>query len=390
MTRALRFAAATITVASLVSLVIANTAGATRIEVADFAWPLPNIVVGFVLASRRPRLVTGWLFAAIGLLAGTGAAADVLAAAGLQRAQPPWWGVAGAWYGEWYWIPMIYVTLVFVPLVFPSGPPEGRRWRWITRAALATMTLAIAIAMLQERLDTPDDLTVANPIGISGLADVEEGIASAFLIAASFAFLLIAMISLAVRFRRSNGVERQQLKWFTSAATALILGFILQGVVDALFQTRLPSLDVVLFALTPIAAGVAVLRYRLYAIDRIISRTVTYALVTALLVGVYVGAITVMSAAMGSLGGESPVAIATATLAAAALFRPARKAIQDRVDRRFNRARYDVERTLEQFRDRVRNDVDLERLCTDLVAVTDHALQPRTATVWLRTSGGSF
>ena len=391
MTRALRVAALAVAAISLSSLVIANAAHVLTFETAvlDVAWPLPNIMVGVILTLRRPHLLTGWLFAAIGFLAGTGAAADVLAARGLVAAEAPWWGVAGAWYGEWYWMPMIYVTLVFVPLLFPNGAPPSPRWTGVTRLMVATLAVATTLAMLQETLDTPGGLTAPNPIGIRGLGDVEEGVASAFLLVATLAFLALAMASLVLRFRRSRGAERQQLKWFTSAAVALITGFILQGMLDALFQARLEFLDVVLFALTPIAAGVAILRYRLYAIDRIISRTVTYALVTALLVSVYVAAITVMSAAMGSLGGESSIAIATATLAAAALFRPARRAIQDRVDRRFNRARYDVERTLDIFRDRVRSDVDLDRLCTELVAVTDHALQPRTAAVWLR-PGGSF
>ncbi len=387
MTRALRTLAVAMALLSLGSIILGTRPTSAGIALLDLAWPLPNIVVGLVLTVRRPRLVTGWLFALIGFLAGTGAAADALAS-GLAAAEPSWWAVAGAWYGEWYWIPMIYVTLIFVPIVFPSGPPQSPRWRVVLRLMIATLATAIAVAMLQERLDTPAGLSTPNPIGIAGLADVEEGAASAIFLVGTLAYLIIAMASLVVRYRRSRGVERQQLKWFTSAATALIGGFILQGVGDALFQVRLGVLDVVLFALTPVAAGVAILRYRLYAIDRIISRTVTYALVTALLAAVYVGAVALISATVDPLAGESPFAIAVATLAAAAAFRPARQRIQRGVDRRFNRARYDVERTLDGFRDRVRNDVDLERLCADLVAITDKTLQPSIATVWLSAPDG--
>lgn len=387
MSRVLRIAAVTTAVASLVSLVVANAATAVSLQGAllEAAWPLPNIVVGLLLTLKRPRLVIGWLFAAIGFLAGTGAVADVLATRGLAAADPAWWGVLGAWYGEWFWIPMIYATLVFEPLFFPSGLPPARWWRRTAVVMFATLAVAVLIAMLQERLDTPDGLTVTNPIGIRGLADVEEGISAAVFMPLTLILVLTALASLILRYRRSSGVERQQLKWFVSSAAALVFGFILMGVIDALFKTRATFLEIILFAFTPLGAAVAILRYRLYAIDRIISRTVTYALVTAFLAGVYIGGIALMSLALGPVADESPLAVATATLAAAAAFRPARRRIQLAVDRRFNRARYDVARTLDGFRERVRNDVDLDRLCADLVAITDHTLQPRAATVWLRT-----
>ena len=387
MTRALRVLAVSTAIASLLSLVAANASEMVAMQdaVVEMAWPLPNILVGLLLTLKRPRLAIGWLFAAIGFLAGTGAAADMMAAVGLARTEPAWWGVLGAWYGEWFWVPMIYVTLIFVPLFFPSGLPTSRWWRRGAVVMFATLAVAVVIAMLQEQLDTPDGRSVPNPIGIRGLADVEEGVASVVLVVLTLIYLLTVLVSLVVRYRRSRGVERQQLKWFTSGAAVLIFGFILQGVGDAIFGRRLPLFEVVLFAVTPLGAAIAILRYRLYAIDRIISRTVTYATVSALLVGVYVGAVALISYATDPLAGESPLAVAIATLAAAAAFRPARHRVQNAVDRRFNRARYDMQRTLDGFRERVRNDVDLERLCTDLVSVTDGALQPAAALVWLRT-----
>lgn len=385
MSRALRIAAMATAVVSLVSLVVANAATAVSLQDAllEAAWPLPNIVVGLLLTLKRPRLVIGWLFAAIGFLAGTGAVSDVLATRGLAGAEPTWWGVLGAWYGEWFWIPMIYATLVFEPLFFPSGLPPARWWRRSAGVMFATLVTAVLIAMLQERLDTPDGLTVANPIGIRGLADVEEGVASAVFVPLTLIYVLAALTSLILRYRRSRGVERQQLKWFVSSAAALVFGFILMGLIDALFQTRATFLEIILFAFTPLGAAVAILRYRLYAIDRLISRTVTYALVTTLLAGVYVGGIALMSLALGPVADESPLAVATATLAAAAAFRPARTRIQRLVDRRFNRARYDVQRTLDGFRERVRNDVDLDRLGADLVSVTKETLQPAGAMLWM-------
>ena len=353
---------------------------------AGMVWPVSNLVVGLLLTLRRPNLLTGWIFLAIGVLASTGNAADTLSAEALDAPglTAPWWGVLSVWYGEWYWLPMLYATMVFLPLLFPTGRPLNARWRRVTWGCGLVLAVATATAALQERLDPVRGYAITNPIGIPGLADVEEGLMGSLLALIGVVSLILAASGLVVRYRRSGGVERQQLKWFTSAGVAMISGFILLGLGDALGLNRPGYVDAALFSLTPIAAGIAIFRYRLYAIDRIISRTVTYFLVTALLVGVYVGAVAIMSVAVDPLAGESPLAVAIATLTAAAVFRPARHRVQTAVDRRFNRARYDVQRTVEGFRDRVRSDVDLERLCTDLVAVTDDALRPASALVWLR------
>jgi hypothetical protein len=387
MSRYVRIAAVAVAAISIGCLILAfaDAEYRARGSIVGLAWPLPNIVVGLLLTIRRPGLLTGWLFAAIGFLVTTGTAAEVIAANGLRVAgEAPWWAVTAVWYGEWYWLPMIYTMLIFLPLLFPTGRPLTARWRRITRAIAVVLAVLTVAAMLQETLDPERGLPTANPIGIIGLGDVEDGLAGSVLALLTGICLLTAGVGLVTRYRRSRGVERQQLKWFTSAGVVLIVGFIVQGASDAFLNTRIEIIDIVLFALPPIAAAIAVFRYRLYAIDRIISRTVTYFLVTALLIGVYVAAVAVMSVAIDPLAGESPLAVAIATLTAAAAFRPVRHRIQRVVDRRFNRARYDIEQTLESFRDRVRSDVDLDRLCADLVAVTDDALQPAAATVWLR------
>ena len=352
---------------------------------AGMTWPLSNLVVGLLLTLRRSNQLTGWIFLANGFIASTGNLADAASAVGL--AEPgiaPWWAVAAVWYGEWYWLPMLYATLVFLPLLFPTGRPLTNRWRRVTIALAAVLVVVTVTAALQERLDPVQGYPVDNPIGIAELGDVEDGNIGGILALIGVTSLLLAASSLVLRYRRSRGVERQQLKWFTSAGVAMISGFIILGVGDAVGLTRPLFVDAGLFTLPPIAAAIAIFRYRLYAIDRIISRTVTYFLVTALLIGVYVGAVAIMSIAIDPLAGESPLAVAVATLAAAAAFRPAQRRIQDLVDRRFNRARYDGRRTLDGFRERVRADVDLDRLVVDLVTVTDDALQPSSAIVWLR------
>ena len=372
-------------VASAAAMIISlSVSGAHEDGLVGIAWPLSNVAVGLMLTTRRPRLLTGWIFAIIGFLAATGSAADSLATTGLVDGATPWWAVLSVWYGEWYWLPMLYTTLVFLPLLFPTGRPLTQGWRRVTIAAVVVVLVVTTTAALQDRLDPLQGSPIANPIGIAGLGDVEEGTMGGVLALIGVVSLLLAMGGLVVRFRRSAGVERQQLKWFTSAAVAMISGFILLGFGDAVGLRRPLFVDATLFSLPPAAAGVAIFRYRLYAIDRIISRTVTYFLVTALVVGIYAGAVTLMTATLDPLAGESSFAVAVATLAAAAVFRPALSRIQRGVDRRFNRARYDTAQTVEGFRDRARTDVDLERLCADLVGAAHETLQPSTATIWLR------
>lgn len=349
------------------------------------AWPAANLAVGVLLTLRRPRLLVGWLFLAVAFLVATGSATDVVAARGLARDPAPWWAILAAWYGEWYWIPMIYSMLVFVPLLFPTGRALSRRWDRIVAMMAAVLAVIVVTAALQETLDPIRGPSVANPIGIPGLGDVEDGFLGAMLAAFFVLSLMFSLTGVVLRYRRGAGVERQQMKWFTFGAAALIIAFVSQGIADSLGLPRIELIDITGFALPPITAAIAVLRYRLYAIDRIISRTVTYAIVTALLVGIYAGAVALLSAAIDPLAGQSPFAVAVATLAAAAMFRPALGRVRRAVDRRFNRARYDMQHTLDGFRERVRSDVDLDRLCADLVAVTDETLQPAVALVWLRT-----
>ncbi len=165
--RVLAVTAVTISLASIV--VSLATKGASEMA-AGLAWPLSNLGVGLMLTLRRPRLVTGWVFVAIGFLSSTGSAADALATSALSNAAPaPWWAVLTVWYGEWYWLPMIYTTLVVLPLLFPTGRPLSPRWRPATVFVLTVLGTATGLAALQERLDPVTGRSVANPIGINGL-----------------------------------------------------------------------------------------------------------------------------------------------------------------------------------------------------------------------------
>jgi hypothetical protein len=193
--------------------------------------------------------------------------------------------------------------------------------------------------------------------------------------------IAVAFVSLVLRFRRSRGEERQQLKWFTYAGTllplALLGDFLPAPVGDLVFG--------VVIVFLPVAAGIAILRYRLYDIDRLINRTLVYGLLTALLAGIYTGAVLVLGQVFGGVGRDPPSwAVAGATLAVAALFQPARRRIQQAVDRRFNRRKYNAAKTIERFSTRLRDQVDLDTLSAELVTVVDQTMQPTTTSLWLR------
>jgi hypothetical protein len=192
-----------------------------------------------------------------------------------------------------------------------------------------------------------------------------------------------ALAALVVRFRRSRGIERQQLKWFTyAAALASLPGFVYDYApgISGLLRA-------VIYPLVPVAIGIAMLRYRLYEIDRIINRTLVYGALTAILGLIYAGAVLVLGQLFGGVGTDPPSwAVAGATLAVAALFQPARRRVQSVVDRRFNRRRYNAAKTVEAFSGRLREEIDLDTLLAELTAVVDQTMQPTALSLWLRPS----
>jgi hypothetical protein len=204
------------------------------------------------------------------------------------------------------------------------------------------------------------------------------GLVLAASVSAAILSFLAALVSLALRWRRAWGNEREQLKWVAFAAgLALVANIVLQIV-------QLPGLGLVGVVLVPVGAAVAILRYRLYDIDRIISRTLAYGLLTALLGLVYVAGVFALGRLLNPGGEPSAFAVAASTLAVAALFQPARRRLQAAVDRRFNRARYDAARTVEAFSTRLRDEIDLDTLTAELLAVADQTMQPIQVSLWLR------
>jgi uncharacterized membrane protein YhaH (DUF805 family) len=276
-------------------------------------------------------------------------------------------------------------------LLFPTGRLPDERWRWPLGAIVAAVTIGSAIVVAR-----PGPLVgtaVDSPFGASGFSGSEAfwTIGQTLGIAALLAALVLAVAAVAVRFRRSRDVERAQLKWFVAANVAVGTCLML-GLADGGFLGLARGADTTIFdllaygslSLPPIAVGIAILRYRLFEIDRLIARTVSWAVVTAVLASTFAGAVVALQALLPDFIQRQTLAVAGSTLVAFALFQPLRRRVQAAVDHRFNRARYDAERTATDFAERLRDEVDLTAVSGDIVGVVDTALRPTTIGVWIR------
>jgi hypothetical protein len=338
--------------------------------------------VGAVLAGRLPRHPVGWLLLGVGLSVAGSGVADGYARYGLV-ARPGSLPLA-----RWVAIYSPATTVVglalvgFVLLLTPTGSLPSPRWRWWALLAGAAPVVFVLALTLGPGLVIPPYQAAVDPVAIPALAGaVPVGIVAGFL--GTVAGLVVGAGSLVARFRRARGVERQQLRWLALAAALTGAGAAVVGVGMALGATAVPLFAAgVCLALLPLATGAAILRYRLYDLDRIISRTLAYGLLTVLLGGGYAAVVL----GLGQLiGRRSPgLVVAAATLAVAAAFQPARRRIQAAVDRRFNRRRYDAAQTIAAFGDRLRQQVDLDTLRAELLAVVDQTMQPTRASLWLR------
>jgi hypothetical protein len=339
--------------------------------------------VGAVLASRRPRHSVGWLLLALGLSLAWGGVVPAYAAYGLLArpgALPAVHAVARYW-------PITVVTaqtaLSFVLLLTPTGSLPSPRWRWWARVTVAAaIMLLVGLGVASGPLD-PQYQLLGGPFDLRGQGGALL-VVNQLALAVTTLAVVVGAGSLVVRFRRATGVERQQLRWVAWAAALAMLGaaVALGGV--AVGATAVVTWAIsACFAVLPVALGVAILRYRLYDLDRIISRTLAWGLLTLLLGGGY--AVVVLGLGQ-RLGQDSSLVVAAATLALAALFQPARRRIQAVVDRRFNRRRHDAAQTIAAFSDRLHQQIDLDSLSAELLAVVDQTMQPTQALLWLRPS----
>jgi hypothetical protein len=325
--------------------------------------------VGALLAWKRPTNPIGWLLSAIGL-------AFAVAGFSVFLAHFPQTLTLTAWLGFLYLLG--FGLCVFVMLLFPTGKLPSRRWRpvaWTAGAGVAGWVLGCAFA---PTIITSSP-TMRNPVGATGPAGrifKLMALGGTGLIAATG---LAAVASLAFRYRRAGTAERAQLKWLVFAAAVIVVAELVSAPIKSTNLQNAISSGAL--ALVPLAIGVAVLRYRLYDIDRIISRTLAYAIVTGLLIGTYAGLVLLATEVLQIHGA---VAVAAATLIAAALFNPVRRRVQHRVDRRFNRARYDADETVAAFAARLKDAVDLDSVRADLASVVQTVLEPAQVWVWTR------
>jgi hypothetical protein len=340
-------------------------------------------VVGALLVAKRPTNAVGWIMATVALMvaifqAGGTYAAYVIATQG----QPDALAVFGAWTYAWFWYPLLALAVIYLPLLFPDGRLLSRRWLPVAVVpGIGTLSIAVLGALVDTLLVEGVHYRIDNPIGIEGLGYPEDLPVFGLLNGLVIVGLVGAVVSVVVRFWRSRGVERQQMKWFVYAAALILVAPAVDQLPDVINGVWLA---LVLIA-TSTAIGIAVLRYRLYDIDVVINRTLVYGSLTAILVAVYFGGIVVLQRLFVVLTGEtSTLAVVASTLVIAALFNPLRRRIQSFIDRRFYRKKYDAAKTLQAFSSKLRDETDLDALNDHLVGVVAEAMQPAHVLLWLR------
>jgi hypothetical protein len=342
------------------------------------AFPLGYATVGLVLGLRRPANPIGWLFAVSGIFWSLTIPVDPWLKQLIVEHRPlPLLAQLAAAAGELNWAPAIAYGITLPALLVPDGRLRSRRWRPVAAAAAVGPVVGFVAASLTPGMLEETIEPIPNPFGLEGTPGVVAAAVGFTALVVWLASMLAALVSLVLRFRASQGTERQQLRWVVAGAAGAVAGLLvgMAGVVVTYFSVLC----------VPVGVAVAVLRYRLWDLDRLVSRTVTYALVTALLVVPY---LLILPATSRLAAGSGSLAVAAATLAVAAAFQPLRRRVQAAVDRRFNRRRHDAGRIIEAFSVRLRDQVDLDALGAELLAVADQTMQPTRASLWLRAGPG--
>jgi len=354
-------------------------------------------IVGALIASRRPHNPIGWICLAVGLLWMLLGLFDYYGVYGLAKPDTVPFPVVIYALVEWLWLPSVGLLAIYLLLLFPDGRLPSRRWR-----PLAWLSGAVIVLLAVDSVLAPGELTdlegVRNPFGLEGVPWLVD--AQIVLLLLFVACILASAVSLILRYRHSGGEVREQIKWIALAGSfvglllSTVLGLIIvaevmrgSGGSTPLWLQGLLFVMLLSFAGVPVAIGFAVLRYRLYDIDRIINRTLVYGSLTVSLAVVYFGGVTVTQAIFRALTGqeEQPqLAVVVSTLVIAALFNPLRRRIQSFIDRRFYRRRYDAAKTLEAFSAKLRDETDLDALRDDLVGVVGDTMQPAHVSLWLR------
>jgi hypothetical protein len=343
--------------------------------------------VGALLVARRPGNPIGWILSVTSLVVPVSVLETYAAYVMTTTGRPDPLAVVGAWANGWYWFLFIVLAFIFLPLYFPDGRLPSRRWLPVAAISGAGGLAMVVLGMLADTLAGQDiDYRIENPIGIEGLAHVEDMPLVLGVLSVPLAIGCVgAVAAVVVRLRRSGGVERQQMKWFlfaTAPVPTLPFTDLLPGDLPEIVGGLV--LGWLLIGL-PAAIGVAVLRYRLYDIDVVINRALVYGTLTASLVAVYLGSVVGLQRLLSPVTGEgNQLAVVASTLLIAALFQPLRRRVQGFIDRRFYRNKYDARKTLESFSAKLRGASDLDGLSEELLAVVGETVQPSHASLWLR------
>ena len=352
--------------------------------------PLSFAFVGALIISRQPSNVIGLLM----MLPGVSLfmLVDVFLRPYLNGLLPPPESPTPIfllilWFSNWNWLLLVF-PLMFIMVLFPTGRPLTPRWRWLIYFGVGLMTLFILFITFADSLAPGAggvDWVLANPIGF---LDVEwiEYVLAPFLVGLPI-WVILCVVSLLIRFRRARGVEREQIKWLFYAAAIFALSYVptfIQN--DFSDPENIWNIFWLIGTLTiPIAIAIAILRYRLYDIDIIIRRTLVYGAITLLLALVYFGSVVLLQQAFRALTGQdSPIAIVISTLVIAALFSPLRRRVQNTIDHRFYRRKYDAQQALAVFAASARDEVELEQITEQLLSVVQESMQPEQVSLWLR------
>ncbi|HET7026612.1 MAG TPA: hypothetical protein VFI28_02855 [Candidatus Limnocylindrales bacterium] len=359
----------------------APAAGVSPVQVvADASFLALTPILGAVLVRRRPDNVIGWLFISVAGWLALSFVTDGIARHVVPNDAVSRIAVIGSSLGM-----LGFVSLFLLFMVFPTGRLPSRRWRWLPVIAVVAGALTVVTSLLASQPSAGDVPDLPKPFGRpewQPVVDTVSGVASILMVAA----LLATLVLLVRRFRASQGIERQQLKVFAWAAS-IVVGLLAIGIATAplgVVADTFWTLALASLVLLPVAATVAILRYRLWDIDRLVSRTVAYAVVTAILVAIF-GLVNLgLQEALANVTQAGTLAVAASTLAVFALFQPLRRRIQRLVDRRFDRARVDADRVAAAFADRLRGELDLESIGSETREAVERTLHPSFATIWLR------
>jgi hypothetical protein len=351
-----------------------------------FIWAIAITFAGLgaLIASRHPDNAIGWLFLGAAVSAGVGYLAGAYADHWVDSGDgPALVGKTAAAYSSLSWFPWILVPSTFLLLLFPDGHLLSRRWRPVAWCAAAGIGLGFVTQGLRPG-PLEDYPQVTNPYGVDGLGiDLLSGVAVLLIVVG----IAGSSASLIIRFRRARGEQRQQMKWIAFAgAVAGVCVMVFTVLYDVVGEDVANAGIMSGVLCLPLAAGLAILRYRLYDIDVVINRTLVYGALSATLAAVYLGSVLLLQLLLNGVTGDSGLAVAASTLGVAALVRPARARIQATVDRRFFRRRYDAAQTLEEFSARLRDQLDLGTLNAELSSVVHDTLQPAHVSVWLRSA----